>query len=99
MLRLEKVIGTIPNVLSKGIMAKKIIQKLLKFRCDSFAAENDEDNCDNIFREFSSSSSSGISGPGSLPLSASQNVVDEDDDVFDFDYSSSPRGLIDTLIM
>lgn len=97
MLRLEKVIGTIPNVLSKGIMAKKIIQKLLKFRCDSFAAENDEDNCENIFRE--SSSSSGISGPGSLPLSASQNIVDEDEDVFDFDYSSSPRGLIDTLIM
>lgn len=95
MLRLEKVIGTIPNVLSKGIMARKVIQKLLKFRCDSFAADSDVDNCENIFRE----SHSGIGGTGSLPLSASQNVGDEDDDVFDFDYSSSPRGLIDTLIM
>ena len=32
--KLEKVIGTIPNVLCKGAIARKVLQKLLRYRCD-----------------------------------------------------------------
>ena len=34
--KLEKIIGTIPNMLSKGTLAKKVLQKLLRFRADNF---------------------------------------------------------------
>ena len=40
--KLEKVIGTIPNVLSKGTLAKKVLQKILRFRADN--SENVENS-------------------------------------------------------
>ena len=88
-LKLEKVVGTIPNVLSKGVSARKILQKLLRYRCDSDDGDNQSTHV----------TQSGIRSSGILPVPVLLDEDTEEGEDSNYDYSSAPRGLIDTLVM
>ena len=89
-----------PNVLSKGIASRKVLQKLLHYRKNSLE-ENIQEN--GTLNNKNYNNSSGINGSSSLPVPPPVNIEEIDNENenydFDFEYASAPRGLIDTLIM
>jgi hypothetical protein len=86
-----------PNVLSKGISSRKVLQKLLHYRKNSIEEITNENN--NI-NSKNYSNLSGINSSSTLPVPPPVLEDDENENYdFDFEYASAPRGLIDTLIM
>jgi hypothetical protein len=86
-----------PNVLSKGISSRKVLQKLLHYRKNSIEEITNENN--NI-NSKNYSNLSGINSSSTLPIPPPVLEDDENENYdFDFEYASAPRGLIDTLIM
>jgi hypothetical protein len=86
-----------PNVLSKGISSRKVLQKLLHYRKNSIEEITNENN--NI-NSKNYSNLSGINSSSTLPFPPPVLEDDENENYdFDFEYASAPRGLIDTLIM
>jgi hypothetical protein len=90
-----------PNVLSKGISSRKVLQKLLHYRKNSIEEIiNENNNINNNINSKNYSNLSGINSSSTLPVPPPVLEDDENENYdFDFEYASAPRGLIDTLIM